>query len=301
MHRGIGALLAFLLTLVVGLASVSAQEATPDGESLLAGLGYPELVITTDGTDFTVPAELEAGRYHLVLENTGTLSGELNITRVPEGMTAAEVEAAIQEANDADVPPAIIYELTFAGGTSAEPGQTGEVVVDLSAGEWAFDLLVTSEESEDQVDLFKSVTVTGDAPAVDNPADAVEVSLRDFDFEIADTVPAGPQIWQVTGAGEQPHHLVVASIPDGTVEQQVIDLVNAFYGMPATPEAGAPPPLSFEDFTEVAFSGILSNGQTNWLEFDLAPGTYAAVCFIPDQESGMAHVQLGMVEIFTVA
>ena len=79
--------------------------------------------------------------------------------------------------------------------------------------------------------------------------------------------------------------------------------MNAFFGMPATPEAGATPraDAGFDDFAEVAFTGILTNGQVNWLAFDLAPGTYAAVCFIPDQDTGMPHVMLGMVEIFTVA
>jgi hypothetical protein len=300
MKRPLVALLVLVLLALEFMPAV-AQEAAPDSESLLAGFGYPELVVTTDGTDFTVPAALDAGRYHLVLENTGALSSELLITRVPDGMTADEVEAALAEADESDVPPPIVYELVIAGGASAEPGDTGHVVLDLAAGDWVFNLLGTSEETDEGIDLNKIVTVTGELPAVEDPAGAIQVGLTEFDFELADTVPAGPQIWQVTGAGEQPHHLVIAAVPDGTVEQQVIDLVNAFFGMPATPEAGAPPPLSFEDFNEVAFTGILSDGQTNWLEFDLAPGTYAAICFLPDQESGMPHVMLGMVEIFTVA
>jgi hypothetical protein len=298
MNRGIGTLLALLL-LAIGLLPAAAQDASPEGESLLAGLGYPELVITTDGVDFTVPAEVEAGRYRLVLENTGPLSSELLLSQVPAGMTDAEVQAALEEAEQAEVPPPLVYELVINGGTQAEPGATGEVVLDLAAGDWVFNLAGFGEEDDEGINLFKVVTVTGEPPAVEDPAAAVEVSLIDFDFEIADTVPAGPQIWKVTGAGEQPHHMVVASIPDGSTEQQVIDLINAFFGMPATPEAGATP-IAFEDFSEVAFSGILSNGQTNWLEFDLAPGTYTAICFIPDPE-GTPHVMLGMVEVFTVA
>ena len=38
--------------------------------SLLAGLGYPDLVVTTDGTTNDLPATLPAGRYHVVLNNT---------------------------------------------------------------------------------------------------------------------------------------------------------------------------------------------------------------------------------------
>ncbi len=301
MRRGIGTLLALLLC-GVGLLPVAAQDATPEGESLLAGLGYPELVVTADGTDFTVPAEVEAGRYRLVLQNDSALSTELNLAQVPEGMTSGDVEAAFREAAEAEIPP-LIYELVINGGPQAEPGVTGDVVLDLAPGDWVFNLVGFGEEEEEDegIDLYKTVTVTGEPPAVADPEAAVEVSLIDFDFEIADTVPAGPQIWKVAGAGEQPHHLVIASLPDGATEQQVIDLMNAFFGMPATPEADATPALTPDTFVEVAFTGILTNGQVNWLAFDLAPGTYAAVCYIPDSGTGMPHVMLGMVEVFTVA
>lgn len=36
------------------------------------------------------------------------------------------------------------------------------------------------------------------------------------------------------------------------------------------------------------------------LMVDLAPGTYAAVCFIPDLETGAPHAMLGMTASFTV-
>ena len=34
---------------------------------------------------------------------------------------------------------------------------------------------------------------------------------------------------------------------------------------------------------------------------DLAPGTYIAVCFVPDEETGVPHALMGMVQVFTVA
>ena len=119
MRQGIGTLLALLLC-GVGLLPVAAQDATPEGESLLAGLGYPELVVTADGTDFTVPAEVEAGRYRLVLQNDSALSTELNLAQVPEGMTSGDVEAAFREAAEAEIPP-LIYELVINGGPRPSP------------------------------------------------------------------------------------------------------------------------------------------------------------------------------------
>ena len=303
MKRGIRLVLALLL-LAVGLLPAAAQNATPEGKSLLAGLGYPELVVTTDGTDFTVPAEVESGRYRLVLQNDSALATELNLALVPEGMTAADIEAAFLEAAEAEVPPPLVYELVLNGGAAAEPGASGEVVLDLAPGDWVFNLVGFGEEDVEGIDLYKTVAVTGEPPAAEDPADAAEVAMIDFDFEVPADLAGGPQIWKVTNNGSQPHHLVLASVPDGTTEEQVLELLNAFFGPPATPEAGATPvepALGPDDYVEVGFTGILSSGQANWLEFDLAPGTYVAICFIPDQETGMPHVMMGMLEVFTVA
>jgi hypothetical protein len=37
-----------------------------------------------------------------------------------------------------------------------------------------------------------------------------------------------------------------------------------------------------------------------WTEVDLAAGTYFAVCFVLDEERGVAHAALGMAVVFTV-
>jgi hypothetical protein len=33
---------------------------------------------------------------------------------------------------------------------------------------------------------------------------------------------------------------------------------------------------------------------------DLTPGTYIALCFVPDEQTGAPHAAMGMVAIFTV-
>ena len=92
--RRVTAFLAAIALTLIAFPATNAQEATPmtgspaAEESLLAGLGYPEIVITTDGTDFTAPAEIEAGRYRLVVENTSdTRSADIELFRVPDVMT----------------------------------------------------------------------------------------------------------------------------------------------------------------------------------------------------------------------
>jgi uncharacterized cupredoxin-like copper-binding protein len=44
----------------------------------------------------------------------------------------------------------------------------------------------------------------------------------------------------------------------------------------------------------------LDVGASGWLTVGLAPGTYVAICIVPDPASGRRHTELGMIQEFTV-
>jgi hypothetical protein len=56
-----------------------------------------------------------------------------------------------------------------------------------------------------------------------------------------------------------------------------------------------PPPFE-------AVGGIesFSAGGSGYMTLDLQPGTYVAICNVPDPASGISHAQLGMIKQFTV-
>ena len=78
--------------------------------------------------------------------------------------------------------------------------------------------------------------------------------------------------------------------------EQVMELL-AGESDEATPTGGGP---SFADFEPVGGLGWLSPGLTAWTEVDLSPATYVALCFVYDPETGLPHVAMGMVAVFTV-
>jgi len=309
MHRclSVFVLLAFLVSSTV-LTAV-AQEATPGvspagGDSLLAGLGYPEIRVTTDGTTHDFPTALEAGRYHVVLENQGDRDVaylELLIEQLPEGMTFEEAKAAFDEAEAAGppfAPPDLQFEMVYAGGLVTAAGETKGFVLDLTPGEWTVILTAYGPYTEAGTDMPVTVTVTGEMPETEDPTGHVEIGLLDMDFVVPDRFEAGPQVWQVTNTGLQPHNIVLNRVPAGTTEDQMIEFVNSLITEPATPVSRDG--LAYEDVDEaVFFTQPLSREQVNLYELDLEPGTYALDCSIRDP-SGTAHVMLGMVEIVTV-
>ena len=43
-----------------------------------------------------------------------------------------------------------------------------------------------------------------------------------------------------------------------------------------------------------------SPGEDGYIDLDLAPGTYLAMCFLADEATGKRHVELGMLAQLTV-
>lgn len=104
----------------------------------------------------------------------------------------------------------------------------------------------------------------------------------------------------MTTTGDEPHALLLSRYWKAFTEEEIMELLMAF-GPPASPEAATTPPaLDFGLFEDAYESGVLSAGQTNWLEIDLEPGYYVALCFVPDPETGTPHALLGMYELFEV-
>lgn len=297
-----------LVALLVAIPAAVAQDGSPEaGDSLLAGLGYPEIVISTDGTDFDPPAELEAGRYRLIVENSNdSLVTDIELYRVPDDSTFDEVAAEF-EAFDPETGeiPEIFYSPGFAhGGASARAGQSGDVIVDITPGSWIFNLFAYSpeDESAEQLNLPREVTVTGEMSEMDDLAAEVEVGMIELEFVMPDVVPAGPSIWKFVNEGAFPHHTIIQSYPEPVTREQVEAMLNMFAGIPATPTAeGSPVPLlDPEAITDVMSSLVLSSTNANWLEVDLEPGTYIALCFISGPGDLPPHAFLGMFKIFTV-
>lgn len=308
MRRVIPFLLLVIALVGATIAGTAAQEASPapggGAPTLLPGLGFPELALTTDGQTLDVPAEIEAGRYYLSLTNTSAdMMADLELYQLPEGITVDDLLAAFE---GEDIPE-WFFEMVVPGGVTSMPGGTGGAIVDLMPGEWVFNLYAYGEESD--ANIPTTVTVTGEMPTVEDPAADVEVSMVDFDFAMPETVPAGPAVWKVSNDGMQPHHVVLFGVPDGTTEDEFMTALMAEMGPPpdaASPEAmdgmdmasPAPGGLNPEDVTEAGGTMIVSAGLATWVELDLAPGTYVAVCFLPTPD-GTPHVMLGMVQLFT--
>ena len=302
-------LIVAMAAIVLAAAPIAAQEGSPEAgsptaaTSLLAGLGYPEIVITTDGTDYTIPMEIAAGRYRLVIENSSAdLSADVILAMSPEGMAFDEMVAILEASDAEETIPEELFTFTFAGGAYAFPQSTNDSIVTLGPGEWVVDFNAYSETDEEAegVRIRKPLTVTGELPELTDPPADVVANAMELQFDIPETLPAGPQIWQFANTGEFLHHIVIEQYPEPVTPEQVQATLNMFFGIPATPAASPVPVMDEEGLTFVDQGQILSPGQANWYEYDLAPGTYIAFCFISGPGDVPPHALEGMFRIFTV-
>jgi hypothetical protein len=288
-----------ICTLLGGTAPVGAQDdafpATP-----LSQLGLPELRVSTDGVTVNAPATLDAGRYYLVLENSDpAASAAVEFYQAPEGTAAADLIPGFQDAAAQNQPPPNFYDSLIAGGVSAQPGGTGEAVIDLPAGSWLASVYVFGGDVDTL--LAQPVEVTGDIGDPDDPDGDIDLNFEDFGFDLDAELPAGSQVWELENDGAQPHFVSIYSYPGELTEDAVnATLFNAYGAAPEEFDSAATP-IDFSQLVEVGGSGTMSSGVEAWLQLDLAPGTYLAWCQVVDQESGLPHAALGQFEIFTVA
>jgi hypothetical protein len=251
-------------------------------------MGFPEVAVEVSEDGFTAPAEVSAGRVLVSLANATEFTVDAAFVRLPEGVKRSEVESVFQDASS--LPPDWFYEMVAVGGPVAGPGAVGWAVVDLTPGAWAI------VQTDPTIPIRSAgVVVTGEAPpAVSDAAPVADQTVRtgEYGFSFPDEIRSGRQVWQVINAGTMPHVIAVSSYPGSLTAEDVVEALRR--SATATPAAGA---VDLSRFGDGPFVTIQSPGVTSWVEVDLSPGTYVAICFVPDRD-GMLHALRGMVDVF---
>ena len=267
------------------------QDATSATESRLASLGYPEyrIVATDDGPQF--PETVVGGRLLIALENQSSARSDVTFIQLPAGITLADLDAAF--ANPDAGAPDWFGDIVSTGGFNVDAGETGYGVLDLTPGEWLIGVGDTNP--------FVPLTVTGDAAeattdGADPDAD-ITLQLDAHAIDLPEQLPAGPQVWHGVNSSTDSHEVVLIKTPELLTPEQVIAAASLPEG--TAPEPGEPDPATFE-FVAAGLK-TMSSGHEIWVELDLEPGYYVAICFSPDPATGQPHALLGELDIFTVS
>jgi hypothetical protein len=113
-------------------------------------------------------------------------------------------------------------------------------------------------------------------------AQQVSVTGREYSFDMPAEIKAGRTTFTLDNQGQEAHVLVIFKLAEGVTLDEAMES------------------SSDEGIEGQWASDIAARGETEELTFDLTPGSYGAVCFIPDGQ-GQPHFMRGMQQEFTVS
>lgn len=295
MSRWLGALLVVAVAAGVGVVGVQrtarAQPAAPPAQRVSAPAqtaagAIPSVTIVARNYSYDAPATFPAGIVSVTMRNEGPEPHHAQFFRLNDGVTLDQFGAALRAG-----PESALALVSAAGGPgTVMAGGSQEVILDLAVGDYVMLCFVSGDDGVPHVAKgmlrpFRVVPPVGSAAAP--PADG-DVTLFDFGFQLPATIHAGESTLRVTNEGPQPHEMSIVKVPADVTQAQIEAALSNLSG---------PPPFQTED---VGGLQAIAAGQTAWLKLNLTPGTYVALCFVPDAASGAPHAALGMAAPFTV-
>lgn len=260
-----------------------AEEAAGASVEATAMGGIPVATFTITAESITVPDEVMSGIVAVEFANEGGPEGTPDIGRLVEGATVDQLMEALGRMATEGPGPALALVKIFGYNDVSEGGQ---LIYDLQPGNYV--VLHLPQGAAPMIAEF----TTGQASPAAAPVADVTVQLDDFAFVLPDEIAAGPQLWQIENVGEQWHEMIVTQFNEGVTVEDVIAWLM---------EAGPTGPQGEPPFQDVGFWSPISEGNRAWGTFDLPPGEYTVICFLPDLTGDMApHAAHGMMRQLVV-
>lgn len=249
------------------------------------------------GTQFSFTMSsttIHAGLVHVTLVNAGTQNHMAQFFKLKPGVTEAQLIKALAAVGTVNGPGPIreVLEIASAAGgaDSITPGSRQDVVEPLTAGHY---VIVCFDSTPQGVPHFLlgmhlSFFVTGEFEGSGTPAAAGTIVELDHQIIVPAVIHESSALTLGIVVRDQSHEFQLVKVPAGTTRAQLLACLR---GQTCTLTA---PPI------DAGGAGASAPGRTHWVLLHLQPGTYAALCFVPDINTGMPHALMGMVTVFTV-
>lgn len=236
------------------------------------------------------------GFQNITFINDSDVELDVTVTRIHDGTTLDELASADQtlsatfsgEGDAGQAMGAYIALADVVGGTHQNPRTEANAYLMLEPGNY----VIIASSGFGPGDTYKAdyheVAVT-EGERAEAPASDFSLHMMDFHFDFPETMKAGKQVWEVSNTGSQPHFTLIFKLNEGKTAEDVTTWMM-------DSNAGEPP-VSFDGGAVIQ---AVTAGQTFYTTVDLPPGTYVAVCPLPNLASGAPHFVDGMVDTFTV-
>lgn len=271
-------------------AEDAAEAAPPAAETAApaAAAAAAPPVVEVSGTDyaFEAPIEVDAGWTTFRFAAQGREPHHLTLIKLAPGKTAADLIAALR-----DRQPMGGIGVPVGGPNAPMPGASSNATVNLEAGEYALLCVIPSPDGMPHFmkGMVKPITVRPGASTATPPSAEIELTFRDYAFELSEPITAGLHTIRATTAADatEPHEVVIARLEPGKSVEDLGGWLSTMQG---------PPPATF-------LGGVtaMAPGVSNTFTVDFAPGDYVILCPIPSEKDGQEHHLKGMIHQFTVS
>lgn len=241
------------------------------------------MTITLTDYSFALPDTVAPGVTAIRIVNQGEQMHHAILARIDSGKTMADVEAMMAQPNAAT--PGWVK--IVGGGGAVDPGMSNVTVSDLEPGLYVLMCFLQNAPDEPPhvaLGMVHPFVVAGERGTATMPVASAEIRMSDYTFDLP-TLTAGTHAIRVVNEGTEEHEIAVARLPEGMTFEAFMAAM--------TPESEP------DGVTVVGGNGALSPGLANLWQVDLAPGTYAVLCWVPSPD-GTQHVMKGMAKPLVV-
>ncbi len=279
-----------LLSSLVGLGAVvlvlGCQAAAPaPAPTAQAAPAIRTVEIDASEYAFSAPDTLPAGLVTIRLVNHGHEPHHGQLLRLNDGVTFGQFASAMQQEGEG----ALRLVSAEGGPGTIDPHGSSQVTLNLKPGTYALVCLIPGPDGVPHLarGMVTQLEVTPPGATANEPTTQGTFTLKDFSIDMPATLPIGSSTYRVVNQGPQIHELNVVKLQPGKTAEDVLAWDTA--------PAGPPP------YAAVGGINAFSVDGSGSMTLDLQPGTYLALCRVPDPASGVPHTHLGMVKQFTVS
>lgn len=234
---------------------------------------------------FDGPDAIPAGQITIRLHNGGREPHQLQLLRLDEGKSPADLVAIIQEAGGT-IPQ---WAKLMGGPNGVGAGGDAEATLYLEPGSYVLICAIPSSNQRPHAALGmqKALRVTGHMPSPPDFHANFHMAMFDYEFVVVQNLHGGQHTFYVINRGSQPHQVSLVRLDPGASAEDVL--------------------AAFEPITGTSLPGQLIGGMSGlepggegMFTAGLSPGRYAMLCLFPTSTTGESHAAKGMVMSFTI-
>src|SRR5262249_28801019 len=234
---------------------------------------------------FEGPDTIPGGQITIRLLNRGREPHQLQLLRLDEGKSPADLAAALRERGGV-VPR---WAKHMGGPNGIGSGDTAEATMYLEPGSYVIICGIPTKDHQTHAALGmqKALLVTKNAPTPPDFYGNFHMAMFDYEFVVVRPLKKGRHTFYVINRGSQTHQASLVRLNPGASVQDVLAAFE-LHG-----------PRSIPGKLIGGISGLEPGGDGTFTA-EITPGSYAIICMFSNPIAGSWHAAKGMVMNFTI-